>query len=826
MAGLVLCLNTSWAGSVASLSSLRSFGLASNAAANPCAELTVGTNGVLYGTTSAGGSAGQGTIFEVNTDGTGFASLKSFGTGTNDGAVPVAGLIQASDGLLYGATSFGGAAGYRTVFRLGADGRDFTILRSFTNNDGAYPEGRLLEASDGWLYGTTSGGGTNDFGTIFRLGKDGSGFLPLVFFSGTNGANPEGGLIEASDGALYGTTYSGGATTNGGTVFTLNKDGTGFAVLKNFTNNAGSPTTYESAPYGRLVEGTNGMLYGTTSMGSSNWFGNVYCLNKDGTGYKTLRLGFGANINDGRIPVCELILGSDNLLYGTTYDGGTNGNGSVFRIGQDGSNYVELYGLSLAKGPAAALVQAPDGTLYGTTQLGGDSGAGAVFRLQTNGSGFAVIKSFEATGGDGQSSYGRLTLASDGALYGTTRLGGSQGSGSIFSILFDGLGYRIVSSLNPSNSGASPVSAVLEATNGVLYAGTQFGGIGGNNSALISVNKDGSDLNLLYDFTNADQEIRGALIQGKDGALYGTIASGSYGPVVIPMGVLFRINLDGSGYTNIERFSLYVPAGANPVEALTQGKDGALYATTYDGGTDTNGLIFKINIDGTGYTILRSFGGSPDGAYPMSPLMQGSDGLLYGTTHSGGTTNSAGTVFSLSTNGTSFALLHSFIGVAGDARLPCGDLVEGSDGALYGTSERGGVSDQGALFTLHKDGRGYAVLASFGAATGEYPRGGLIIGPDGALYGTTDQGGAMGFGTIFRYGAPIEGISAIQFQGSYASLICAGLPGTNYFIERTSQLGPVASWSVIATTNAPANGQFSVPDQNPPPTAAFYRLSR
>ena len=284
--GIFLCTVVSGACGAPGLAVLRSFGVGEVAAANPAAELTEGQDGGLYGTTPIGGSSGQGTVFRLNKDGSGFRLLKSFGTSPGDGTRPVAALLEASDGSLYGTTAAGGQFGFGTLFRLSEAGSNYTVLWSFTGtNDGAYPEARLLEASDGLLYGTASGGGSNDYGTVFRLGKDGSGFQSLLRFSGTNGANPEGALIEGSDGLLYGITISGGAPSSGhtsaGTVFSLDKSGATFTLLQTFveyyvpsTHNVLQTNGY--TPYGRLVEGTNGMLYGTTAYGGINGNGTVY----------------------------------------------------------------------------------------------------------------------------------------------------------------------------------------------------------------------------------------------------------------------------------------------------------------------------------------------------------------------------------------------------------------------------------------------------------------------------------------------------------------------------------------------------------------------
>lgn len=822
------------------LNQLSSFGFTNLSAANPCGALIEGSDGLLYGTSSAGGSAGQGTVFRIAKDGSGFAILKAFGASPVEGSRPVAALLQASDGALYGTTEEGGQLGMGTLFRVSTDGSGFATLKSFSGADGAYPECRLLEASDGLLYGSTSGGGTNDYGTVFRIGKDGLGFESLVFFGGTNGANPEGGLIEASDGLLYGTTYSavfpGNFSTNGSTVFHLDKDGGNFGVLKTMTYAPASTSRQTNgwAPESRLVEGTNGLLYGTVSLGGVSNSGAIFQIGKDGSQYSVLYqfAPYMTVSTNGRTPIGGLLLAGDGMLYGTTSDGGTNGNGTVFRIRQDGSNYSALATLTGAQSPMAGLLQGSDGALYGTAQLGGDAGDGAVFKIQPDGTGFTVLTSFSASGGDGQSPYAAPLVAADRKLYGTTRMGGLSAAGTIFSLRFDGRDYRQLLSLDPALA-SSPIGSLLQATNGLLYGDTRSGGPG-TNGALFQISTAGAGFAITASplLATTGQEYRATLIEGSDGALYGTSVLGGSGRD----GTVFRVNPDGSGYVVLKNFgSGALTQGANPMQALLEGSDGKLYGTAcfslntrfYSGGSSNNGVVFSLDKDGNNFAVLKAFGDSvADGANPLSPLLEGVDGRLYGTTYAGGATNNAGLAYALTKDGLSYQVLWRFLGINGDGSHPSGNLVQGPDGALYGTTERGGVSDQGTLFTVSTNGTNYSVLASFGADSGAYPRGGLTLGPDGALYGTTSQGGALGYGAIFRFGMPIEEIADFQVSNGVPALTCVGIPGTNYWVERTAVLGPQANWTPLLQTNTPAGGMFFILDVAPPPNAALYRMKR
>jgi len=218
-----------------SAASANSSGLyTNNDGANPYAGLTLaGKNNTRYGTTSLGGSAGYGTVFAVNTDGSGYTNLHDF-TGTpGDGATPWAGL-NLSGKTLYGTTYYGGSSGDGTVFAINTDGTGFTNLHSFIGDtEGSYPNAGLI-LSGSTLYGTASREGSAGHGTVFAVSTDGSGFTNLHSFAGypSDGDDPVAGLI-LSDNTLYGTTAYGGSSGSG-TVFKVSTDTTGFTILHSF----------------------------------------------------------------------------------------------------------------------------------------------------------------------------------------------------------------------------------------------------------------------------------------------------------------------------------------------------------------------------------------------------------------------------------------------------------------------------------------------------------------------------------------------------------------------------------------------------------------
>jgi uncharacterized repeat protein (TIGR03803 family) len=348
----------------------------------PASGMVEGSDGLLYGATFSGGSNNnRGTVFQMRKDGTGFLVLRHFAN-DDQGNRPVGRVIGGTDGALYGTTSSGGTNNAGTVFKLNKDGSGYSVLRSFggTYEDGKNPQTGVIEGSDGLLYGTTYGAGASVPGNVFRISKDGSAFSVLHRFEGTaDGQFPWGELLEASDGFLYGTTYSG--TTGSslfGTVFRISKDGSAYQILHLFSYLVPANGLY---PYGGLMEATDGQLYGTTSAGgSAGNYGTVFKIEKSGSGYQVIFSFTG----DGAAPRGSLLEGPSGALYGVTYDGGIGTNGTVFTLNTNGSNYTVLHRFADGgdgKKPYGNLLSATDGAIYGTTFSGGETNLGTVFRL-------------------------------------------------------------------------------------------------------------------------------------------------------------------------------------------------------------------------------------------------------------------------------------------------------------------------------------------------------------------------------------------------------------------------------------------------------------
>jgi uncharacterized repeat protein (TIGR03803 family) len=361
--------------------------------------------------------------------------LYSFKGGT-DGALPFAGLVQDAQGNLYGTTINGGSEGVGTVFMVDTAGKE-TVLHSFTGTggDGAGPRGGLVRDTQGNLYGTTYQGGDlacsapTGCGTVFKLDTTGKETVLHSFTNDPDGAYPEAGLVQDMQGNLYGTTLQGGSE-GAGTVFKL--DTTGKETVLYSFGSAGGDGTFLQA--GLLLD-SQGTLYGTTYTGGTHGDGTVFKVDK--TGKETVLYSFTGMGGDGETPYyAGVVRDAPGNLYGTTVYGGASVFGTVFKVDSTGKETV-LYsftgGTKDGAYPEAGLVLDTQGNLYGTTISGGAAGNGTVFKLDTSGK-ETVLYSFTGTKGDGAAPQAGLVLDMQDNLYGTTTSGGASGEGTVFKL--------------------------------------------------------------------------------------------------------------------------------------------------------------------------------------------------------------------------------------------------------------------------------------------------------------------------------------------------------------------------------------------------------
>jgi uncharacterized repeat protein (TIGR03803 family) len=349
----------------------------------------------------------------------------------------------------------------------------FTKLFDFNGISGSKAYGDLISDGD-YFYGTTTVGGSNDKGVIFKIKSDGTDYQKLYNFDEVHGAKPYDGL-QLIGSELFGVTLYGG-TNNGGIIFKIDTNGSNYSVLKDFSNSNDGAQPNASLYF----DGT--FLYGTTySGGTGGGGGTIFKLNLDGTGFTVIHNFNGSNTSNGAQPQAQL-LSDGTYLYGVTFNGGTNNKGVLYKIKPDGTNFLKLYDFVGTNNTNNVEPSEPilhEGYLYGCTFLGGANELGTLYKIATDGSDFSVLHDFDTP--TGAKPHCKLTLAGD-YLYGTTTTGGLSGGGMIFKIKPDGTDYSSIFEF-VTESGYSCWSSLLY-KGSYLYGITSSGGDGGDNGTI------------------------------------------------------------------------------------------------------------------------------------------------------------------------------------------------------------------------------------------------------------------------------------------------------------------------------------------------------
>jgi uncharacterized repeat protein (TIGR03803 family) len=677
---------------------------------------------VLMGLTSNGGPEGKGTAFSIRTDTKAYNVINSF---VDWGSRPESELVRGTDGYLYGMTPNGGTYGHGTLFKISTTG-DITILKHFNYYaEGGNPKGSLIQATDGNFYGMLNGSSTYSGGAIFKMTPGGQFSVIKNLSLGTDGGGPNGRLLQASDGSFYGINTSGGAFGYG-TIFRLTLGGV-YSVLKAFNG-----TTEGANSYGSLIQASNGALYGMTRYGGDFKSGVIFRIETTG-GYKVIKHLNSAT--DAAGPRGNLVQGKDGWLYGMS-PSGSSYNGVIFKINMEGTKFSLLHNMNPGTdggNPHGSLIQGKDGFFYGTTYLGGGSGySGTVFKMATNGDVFVVKRFTEAS--EGGYSSGSVIQTPDGMLYGMTNSGGKNLKGTIYKLTTGG-SITILSHLNGVNAGSEPVGNLVVGKDSAYFGVTKTGGAF-NYGTIFKI--CGGVTTILKSFNRTDGEKPvGGLLRGKDGNLYGMTEYGGTNGV----GTIFRYT--ASGTFSVLRHMNASTDGGHPQGTLVQGANGLLYGVAYSGGPTGSGTIFRIGTSGgTTFKVLRSLVYSTDGDRLLGGLTIGKDRAFYGMT------SNNTRFFRIDTLG-NFTVKKT-MSYSTDGGTPYGNLLLGTDGNFYGTMSSGGASFGGVIFRITPDGL-YTKLRQLNPALdGSEPKGSLVQGSDGAIYGTTSKGGTNNVGTIFK----------------------------------------------------------------------------
>jgi uncharacterized repeat protein (TIGR03803 family) len=611
------------------------------------------------------------------------------------------------------------------VFKLDTSGHQ-TVLYSFTGGaDGGYPYAGVIRDSAGNLYGTTYYGGGANAGVVYKLDTTGHETVLYSFTAGADGGNPYAGVIRDSAGNLYGTTYYGG-TANAGVVYKLDSTGQE-TVLYTFT--AWPDGAY---PQAGVIRDSAGNLYGTTYQGGTGGAGTVYEV--DTTGHEVVLYSFPAEASGG-FPHAGVIRDSAGNLYGTTYFRGRANAGVVYKLDTTGHETVLYSFTGGADGgaPFAGVIRDPAGNLYGTTYFGGTANAGVVYKLDTAGH-ETVLYSFTGVA-DGRHPQAGVIRDPAGNLYGTANSGGAPNGGVVYKL--DTAGHETVYAFPGGAGGRYPSAGVIGDSAGNLYGTTSTGGAQ-NAGVVYKLDNTGHET-VLYNFTGgADGSYpQAGVIRDAAGNLYGTTYNGG----TTGYGVVYK--LDTTGHETVLYSFTGGADGGYPSAGVVGDSAGNLYGTTFSGGTANAGVVFRL--DQTGHeTVLYSFTGGADGSGPYAGVIRDSAGNLYGTTYYGGAAV-LGVVYKLDTTGHE-TVLHAFTGVA-DGSGPQAGVIRDPAGNLYGTTRSAGTAGGGIVYKLDTTGH-ETVLYNF--TRGSDPLAGVIRDSSGNLYGTTANGGTANAGVVYK----------------------------------------------------------------------------
>ncbi len=610
----------------------------------PQGGLIQGADGKLYGMTEKGGLHNWGVIFQYDPVTLNFKKKFDFDD-VATGSGPQGSLFVASDGKMYGLANTGGVNDYGTIFQFDPTTSSFVKKFDFDGNaHGGNPLGTLIQAKNGKLYGLTSSGGKDDFGTLFEYDPVTSMFTKKLEFDGAgNGGYPYGSLLEATDGNLYGLASTGGANNNG-VLFQYDPGTSLFKVKFDFQE-----TISGSSPQSALIQAANGKLYGTTQYGSAHEDGNLFEYDL-ATSTVTKKIDFNDDEKaTGKYPIGALVQGKDGMLYGMTYIGGSTNTGVLYKYNPATTVYTkefDFHGSNNGNAPVSALTLANDKMLYGVTQLGGVNNAGVIYQYDPAFNTYQKKFEFDSKV-NGSTPTGALLQANDGKLYGTCSYGGAHDRGVLYQ--YDPVtNTTVVKVVFDSTNGSDPTGELMQASDGKIYGMTVDGGTN-NLGVLFQYDPTTSTYTKKFNFNNtgAGKYPNGGLVQGNDGKLYGvTSAGGTHSTNDKPdgLGVLFQYDPITNIYLKEVDFDS-INVGMTPNGTLAKTADGKLYGMTTAGGIATNsqsngcGTIFQYDPATSLISEKFRFNGTGTGSVPNGSLLKASNGYLYGMTNAGGSYN-------------------------------------------------------------------------------------------------------------------------------------------------------------------------------------------
>jgi uncharacterized repeat protein (TIGR03803 family) len=580
------------------------------------------------------------------------------------------------------------------------------------------------------LWGTSSQGGDSGLGVIFGVPTGGTNETTTYSLKGIPGWHPYFTTpVMSSYGVIFGVTQGGGLY-DGGVLFAYDTTTGNFTDAHDFSPASGK------TPDGSLLLASDNKFYGVTSSGGANNAGVIFCYDPFASKYTDL---YDFTSTTGSGSECTLIQTASGKMYGMTFFGGANGGGVIFSFNPKTLAYKDLYDFKYATGMGpfgGALLTCPNGKLYGMTYEGGANSDGVIFSFDTTTSVYKDIHDFDGTSGSDPT--GTLVAYPDGKLYSMTSKGGAFGFGTFFA--FDTISNTLstIASFNGTSSGSSGSTSMYMSANKTLYGMTSYGGANGAGKLFSYNNKAG--YKSVYDFkSGSGASPNGALMETTMGTFYGLTYNGGKGGD----GVLFKVDTLGN-YKDLIDFA-YGANGTYPSGSLVY-MGGQLYGLTYAGGKNNGGVLFSFDPLAKTYAKLIDLD-TIKGLNPGGSLIEGSNGYLWGFSTYGGA-HKSGTLFEFDPVGKGFTVMHSFNDTLDGSPQYC-NLVNIAS-MYYGTTETGGDSASGVIYSYDYLSATYKDMYSFKYTTGYNPYG-TIINVKNKLYGMTSSGGTQNYGVIYSF---------------------------------------------------------------------------
>lgn len=648
-------------------------------------------------------------------------------------------LIYAQEPEFWGMTALGGND-FGVVFKTDGKGENFRAVQVFAENPGRHPSVKLVQATNGKLYGVNKNGGVYGDGILFEYDILTNTTTKIIdFYEYTIGSSSRQ-LIQAANGKIYG--IANGGANGDGTIYEYDLSADTTRKVMDFKRAISG-----RSPYIGFSEASNGKLYATAFAGGLYDLGVIFEFDPNGNVFTKLYDLKDSLMGEGPVSIMQA---SSGKFYGVTSRGGVNDVGVLFEYDLSSNKYTKLLDFSQLnqQKPFERLTQGLNGKLYGVTVRGGANNTGILYEYDPGTDTLIKITDF------GPTTHGHiaseLLLASNGKLYGTTSVGGADDQGILYEYDPVNKAFQVKIDFYYSNRQGNTPWGLIEASNGKIYGVCSGGGdIYRNEGVLfeydISTGNYTKKLQF-WDDTEGGSPYGSLIRASSNGKLYGLgSAGGAY-----DRGVLFEIDPLTEVYSIRHSFGGPGGEGAGIRYTLVEARNGKLYGTTVSGGSGNKGIIFSYEpVSGT-YEKEMDFGGEL-GESPRGNMVLASNGKLYGMTESRSGFVGNGVIYEFDPLTKIYTKLHEFDNIdPSNGFDPQGELIEAEEGRLLGMA-MGGIHDAGVLFEYNLHTNTFTKKIDFPGYVGKDPMGGLVKAPNGKFYGLANAGGTNYMGTLFEY---------------------------------------------------------------------------